>query len=278
MIPDITIAGMGVEAVVQVTAQTEARIRQCRQALYVDSGIGTAAFLEARCERVISLYGQTYGESDSRLTGYHHASAAVVHAAMEDGPVIYLTHGHPLVFCYSSFLIRDLAGLLGLSVELLPGISSMDSLFADLWLDPGVGGIQMFEATDLLLRRRPLQPDVPALIWQVGNLETRLYTNRTSKPERMIRFRDWLLQTYPADHPITACYAAPHPVAGRQQWTFPLAELPQHAAALHPGITLYIPPCVVRPVQDFGLLSVLDSVEHLHTITEPSEPPPGDDG
>lgn len=268
MTPDITVAGMGVAAVVQVTAQTEARIRQCRHALHVDSGVGTDAFLAARCPRVTSLYGLTYGESDSRLAGYHRAAAAVIDAAMTDGPVVYLTHGHPLVFCYSAFLVRDLAGLLGLSVELLPGISSMDSLFADLWLDPGVGGIQMFEATDLLLRRRRLAPDVPALIWQVGNLETRLYTTRTSKPARMVRFRDWLLQTYPASHPITACYASPHPAAGPQRWTFPLGEIAEHAAALHPGITLYVPPCAVRPVQDFALLNALDSPEHLLSITE----------
>jgi uncharacterized protein YabN with tetrapyrrole methylase and pyrophosphatase domain len=268
VIPDITVAGMGVAAVVQVTAQTEARIRQCRHALHVDSGVGTDDFLAARCPRVTGLYGLTYGETDSRVAGYHHAAAAVIEAAMTEPPVIYLTHGHPLVFCYSAFLIRDLAGLLSLSVELLPGISSMDSLFADLWLDPGVGGIQMFEATDLLLRRRRLQPDVPALIWQVGNLETRLYTTRTSRPVRMVRFRDWLLQTYPADHPITACYASPHPAVGPQRWTFPLADLPAHAAALHPGITLYVPPCAVRPVQDFALLNALDSVEHLLAITE----------
>jgi len=268
MTPDITIAGMGVAAVVQVTAQTEARIRQCRHALHVDSGVGTDAFLAARCPRVTSLYRLTYGESGSRVTGYHRAAAAVIDAAMTDGPVVYLTHGHPLVFCYSAFLIRDLAGLLDLSVELLPGISSMDSLFADLWLDPGVGGIQMFEATDLLLRRRRLAPDVPALIWQVGNLETRLYTTRTSRPARMVRFRDWLLQTYPPAHPVTACYASPHPAAGPQRWTFPLSEIATHAAALHPGITLYVPPCTVRPVQDFALLKALDSAEHLLSITE----------
>ena len=271
MIPDITIAGMGVTAIVQVTPQTERRIRQCREALHVDSGAGTQEFLTARCPAVRSLYGLTYGEASSRVSGYHAAAAAVIEAAMDHGPVIYLTHGHPLVFCYAPFLIRDMAELLGLSIELIPGISSMDSLFADLWLDPGVRGIQMFEATDLLLRQRQLQPDVPALIWQVGNLETRLYTTRTSRPARLTRFRDWLLQTYPPAHPITACYSMPHPIGGAQRWCFPLSEITEHAAALHPGITLYVPPCTVRPVLDFGLLSVLDSPEHLDAITVPEQ-------
>lgn len=266
-LPDITIAGLGVRAVVQVTPEVEERLRGCREALFLDSGVGTAAFLAGRCPKVTPLYGRAYGEADSRLDAYHHVAAAVIEAALDGAPVIFLVHGHPIVFCHASFLIRDLALLLGLSLEVLPGISSMDSLFADLWLDPGVTGVQMFEATDLLLRRRPLQPDVPALIWQVGNLETRLYTTRLSRPARLVRFRDWLLQTYPSAHPITAYYGSPHPLTAAMRWTFPLGEMAEHAAALHAGITLYIPPAVVRPIQDFALLQRLDAVAHLHAIT-----------
>ena len=271
LLPDITIAGLGIRAVVQVTAEVEARIRRCREVLVLDSGVGTEAYLAARCARVTPLYDRTYGEADSRVQAYHHMAASVVEAALARSPVVYAVHGHPIVFCHSSFLIRDLAAVLGLSVEVLPGISSMDSLLADLWLDPGVTGLQMFEATDLLLRRRPLQPDVPALIWQVGNLETRLYTARLSRPERLVRFRDWLLQTYPESHPVTAYYAAPHPAVGASRWTFPLGALAAQAAALHPGITLYIPPSVVRPVQDFDLLARLDSVAHLEAVTAAPE-------
>lgn len=267
MIPDITIAGMGVNAVVQVTAETERRIRRCREVLYNDSGVGTAAFLEARCGRVTSLYAR-YGEAGSRLGSYHTMAADVIEAALARRPVMFLTHGHPIVFCYAGFLIRDLAEVLGLSVEVLPGISAAACLMADLWLDPGAGGLQMFEATDILLRQRRLHPDVPALIWQVGNLETRLYTTRPSAPQRLHRFRDWLLQTYPPDHPVTAYYAAPHPITVPKRWTFPLAEIADHAAALHPGITLYLPACAVRPVQDLDLLQRLDSPQHLAGITE----------
>lgn len=267
-IPDITIAGLGVKAVVQVTAETDRRIRRCQEVLYNDSGVGTAEFLAARCPRVTSLYHASYGEADNRVNAYRSMAAAVIDAAMQRRPVCYLTHGHPIIFCYSAVLVRDLARLLGLTVELLPGISAAACMMADLWLDPGVSGLQMFEATDLLLRRRRLHTDVPALIWQVGNLETRLYTTRPSRPERLHRFRDWLLLSYPPDHPITAYYAAPHPITTPRKWTFPLAEIAQHAPELHPGITLYIPPHTARPIQDLDLLQRLDSRDHLDQITE----------
>lgn len=267
MIPDITIAGMGVSAVVQVTSQTEQRIRQCNEALFLDAGVGTAAFLQARCPRVTPLYG-LYQEGGSRRETYHRQTATVIEAALCRRPVIYLTHGHPMVFSYASTLIRDVAQALDLRVEVLPGISSMAALMADLWLDPATHGLQMFEATDILLRRRPLQPDVPALIWQVGNLETILYTTKNSGSDRLLRFRDWLLHFYPADHPITAYHAAPHPITVHQQWQFPLRALPEQAERLHPAITLFVPPCATRPIQDFELLQRVRDRNHLKKITE----------
>lgn len=245
---DITIAGMGLRAVDQVTRETEAAIRRSREVLYADTGAGTAEYLAERCPKVTSLYAASYGESGNRVHAYHHMAAAVIDAALRNPPVTFLLHGHPLVFVYAPFLVRDMAGLLGLTVEVLPGISSMAALFAELWIDPGVNGIQMYEATDLLLRRRQLQPDVPALIWQVGNLESRLHTAHVSRPERFERFTRYLLQRYPPDHPFTALYGSPHPLVPTTRHTFALRDLPAHAPVLHVGTTLYVPPCTVPPV------------------------------
>jgi len=51
---------------------------------------------------------------------------------------------------------------------MLPGISAEDCLFADLGIDPSFMGCQTVEATDLLLRNRPLITSGHVLIWQVG--------------------------------------------------------------------------------------------------------------
>ena len=52
------------------------------------------------------------------------------------------------------------------AVEVFPGISAFDTLLIDLGIDIAANGIQMYEATDLLIRRRPIQNDVACLIWQ----------------------------------------------------------------------------------------------------------------
>ena len=160
-----------------------------------------------------------------------------------------------------------MANALGLRVEVLPGISAIDTLLAALRIDPVVHGVQMYEATDLLLRRRPLQNDVPAIIWQVGTLETGLHSQRVSRPERFARFLAHLRQYYPAEHQVAVVYCSPHPLLPAAILRFALEDMASHAEELHAGFTLYVPPAMGRPVQDWDLAAKLYSLDHLHSLT-----------
>jgi len=264
---DITIVGLGILGIQQLTAETERALGRCNEVLFVDTGIATRAYLERHCPRVTDLYAESYAVGGARLDAYRHMAARTVEAALDHSPVVFAMSGHPLVYAYAPPLIVDLANLLALTVRVLPGISAMDCLFAELVLDPCTDGLQMYEATDLVLKRRPLQPDVPALIWQVGNLETRLHTDRRSRPERFHRFRDHLLRFYPPQHLITAYFATPFPLMPSTVLQFPLVEIADQAGTLHHGVTLYLPPVSTRPVEDAELLDLIDSTKHLDNIT-----------
>jgi hypothetical protein len=191
----------------------------------------------------------------------------VVQAALGNPPVTFAIHGHPVVAVHAPFLVLEMAKALKLEVEILPGVSALDALLADLRLDPVVHGLQMYEATDLLLRRRPLQNDVPAIIWQIGPIETALHSHRISRPERFTRFVTHLKQFYPAGHPVVAMYCSPHPLMPPTILRFALEEMGERAEQLHAGFTLYVPPAAGRPVQNVDLLAKLYSVEHLRNIT-----------
>jgi hypothetical protein len=266
-VTDLWIAGLGIQTVTQITREVEEAIRHSHEVLFLDAGVATKPFLETLCARVTPLYEQSYSEEKSRVSAYEHMAARVIDAALDHPPVTFAIHGHPLVAAHAPFLVLELATALSMTVEVLPGISTTDTLFADLRLDPVVHGIQMYEATDLLLRRRPLQPDVPALIWQIGPVETCLHSMRVSKPERYDRFVNHLRRYYPAGHEVVAIYCSPHPLLPSTILRFPLQELGAYAAEIHAGFTLYIPPVASRPIQDFELMSKLYSVEHLKQIT-----------
>jgi hypothetical protein len=261
------IAGLGLQTVAQITREVEAAIRLSREVLFLDTGVATKPFLETLCPRVTPLYEQSYSEGRPRVNAYEHMAARVVEAALDRPPVTFAIHGHPLIAAHPPFLILELAHALELQVTVLPGISAIDTILADLRLDPVVHGVQMYEATDLLLRRRPLQPDVPAIIWQIGPIETCLHSMRVSRPERFARFIAHLLLYYPPQHEVVAIYCSPHPILPPAIFRFALEDMGQYAGEIHSGFTLYVPPAASRPIQDYDLLATLYSADHLRDIT-----------
>ncbi|HLK69548.1 MAG TPA: SAM-dependent methyltransferase [Bryobacteraceae bacterium] len=265
---DIWIAGLGIQTATQVTREVEQAIRESREVLYLDTGAATRPFLESLCPRVTSLYEQSYREDRPRGGAYEHMAVAVVDAAMDHPPVTFAIHGHPLIAVQAPFLVWELARALDLRVKVLPGVSAIDTIAADLRMDPVIDGVQMYEATDLLLRRRPLQPDVPAILWQIGPLESALHSARVSRPERFHRLVAHLRQFYPAHHEVTAIYTSPHPLMEPAILRFWLEDMPRHARQIHAGFTLYVPPAASRPVLDWDLRGQMYSVEHLRAITQ----------
>ena len=264
---DLYIAGLGVETVNQITREVEQAMRDSNEVLYLDAGAATRQHLSTLCPRATSLYEESYREDRPRVNAYEHMAIRVIEAALDHPPVTFAIHGHPLIAAHPPFLALELARSLELRVEVLPGISALDTIFADLRIDPVVHGVQMYEATDLLLRRRPLLNDVPAILWQIGPLETALHSQAVSRPERFTRFVEHLLRYYPARHEVAAIYCSPHAIVPPNVLRFAIEDMPQHAAEIHGGFTMYVPPSVGRPVADRMLAAQLYSVERLRKIT-----------
>lgn len=265
--PDIWIIGTGMVPVDQLTIEAERAVRRSRQVLVADTGVATLEWLQARCEDVIDVFDGLYTAGQERIHAYQRVADKVIAAAKEKGPVTFAIHGHPLVFSTPPFLVIEAAREAGLTVRVLPGISATAQILCDLAIDPGTHGIQMMEATDMLVRRRPLQPDMPALIWQIGNVETRLHSYRPSLPERFARLIKHLSLYYPEEHEVIAVYARPHPLARRTIIRTPLSQLATHASALHIGFTLYVPSVGARPIHDRELADLIDDPAHLAAIT-----------
>jgi len=81
-------------------------------------------------------------------------------------------YGHLGVFVFATHEAMAILRDDGYRVEMLPGISAEDCLYADLSIDPATHGCQVYEATDFLIRRRKIDPAVPVILWQVGWVTT----------------------------------------------------------------------------------------------------------
>ena len=82
--------------------------------------------------------------------------------------VLGIFYGHPGVFVSPSHLAVSKARQEGYKAKMLAGVSAEDYMFADLGFDPSLYGCMTCEATELLIRNRPLNPAVSNIIWQVG--------------------------------------------------------------------------------------------------------------
>jgi uncharacterized protein YabN with tetrapyrrole methylase and pyrophosphatase domain len=265
---DLYIVGLGIMSVRQVTREAESAMRRSTEILYASDAIGIHSYLEGLCPKVTEVYVTTLREGEDRLSKYNRIAAMVIEAALDHPPVSFAVAGHPLVFVYPSQQILHVAEDLGLRVKVLPGISSLDCMIVDLGIDPGTQGIQMYEATALLLQQRPLHPDVPCFLWQIGSVETRMFTRMRSVPHRFTRLQEHLMQFYPADHLVKVVYSSSHPLAESTVLEFPIDRMHDYAAEIHPGATLYIPAAQRAEIKDKELQELVDSADHLRSITQ----------
>lgn len=263
---DIGIVGTGIVGTHQLTREVEEVIRRCRRTFVIDSGYGIPEYLETLCPNVTEL-GNFYQAGKDRLPTYRRMAAAVVSAAVDDAPVCLATYGHPWVYCYPTTLIVQAAPLLGLHVEVFPGISAFDTLLVDLGIDIALSGIQMYEATDLLLRRRPIQSDVTCVIWQPTVVGDVTYRPEPYGVEQFEPLQEYLLRFYTPEHEVAIVTTKTYPLTRSVVQRMRLDELASQLAQAPQVGTLYIPPLTEREVQDTALL---DSLLEAETESVPS--------
>jgi tetrapyrrole methylase family protein / MazG family protein len=158
-------------------------------------------------------------------------------------------------------------------MQLRPAISSMDTLFSDLWLDPATNGLLVYDATDVVIAKRKFLPDVAAIVLQIGMIETSLYSRNLSRASRFNRIVEHLKNFYPADHLVFAVASARHHLDAPRIIEFKVEDMPKRAAEINVEHTLYIPPVKEQTVVDNALFEQLTSADHLAKITvQPGSP------
>jgi tetrapyrrole (corrin/porphyrin) methylase-like protein len=256
---DIAAVGLGIVGMHQLTREAEEIMRRCTEVFFVDTGYGEDGYLRALCPHVTSLL-PLYEVGESRLPTYRKMAAAVVTAAINRPPVCFASYGHPVVFCYPTTLIRRAARLLDLRFHVVAGVSSLDTLLVDVSYDFSTDGLQMYDATDLVLRGRPLQNDVPCVLWQTNTFADSSYRRDSVPADSLIGLQNYLLQFYPPEHEVLMIFSRTHPALKSIIEPYVLADLAAGIAkGVHSG-TLFIPPVQRRPVGDYELLKHLTGI------------------
>jgi uncharacterized protein YabN with tetrapyrrole methylase and pyrophosphatase domain len=253
---DIGIVGIGIVGTHQLTREAEAVIRRCKRTFVIADGYGIPEYLATLCPEITDL-ATLYEPGRNRGPTYYKMAAEVVAAAVSDAPVCLATYGHPWVYCYPTTLINQAAPLVGLRVEVFPGISAFDTLLVDLGTDIAADGIQMYEATDVLIRQRPIQSDVACVIWQPTVAGDPTCPSKPYPAAQFEPLQNYLLQFYPDDHEASLVTSKTHPLMRSVVKHLRLGELAATLAGDPDVGTLYIPALSQRPIADAALMEFM---------------------
>ena len=121
---------------------------------------------------------------------------------------------------------------------MLPAVSALDCLIADLGIDPGEG-LQAYEATEFLLYGRRPDPTAPLVLWQLSVVGADRWSPAPDV-SRLGVLVAALVDVYGDDHEVVLYEASPYPVAGPRIERRPLGRLGE--AEITPMASLLVPP------------------------------------
>jgi precorrin-3B methylase len=250
---DIAIVGLGMAGTHQITREVEETIRRSRRLFITDMALGVVEYLRTLCPEITDLTKQ-HKFSGHRIVLYRKMASEVVSTAMVEAPVCFATYGHPKMYCYPTTLIQRAAQVLNLRTVVLPGVSSLDTLLTDLGVDPGVDGLQIYEASDALIRNRPLQSDVGCVIYQVPIvLEPNNRLPGKHSRDNLRPFQEYLLKFYSPQHTALFVTTKTHPLLETITQRIPIGQIADRLLVNSTMGTLYIPAVRHREVANANL-------------------------
>lgn len=205
---DLYLLGSGIRAALQLTVETIQALRASTEVHVLHDDPYVIEQIRQYCPEVYDLVG-FYSEDKRRPEIYREISEHLVRRALERSPVSFVVHGHPLFLVSASEYTIELGRRKGLSVQVLPAVSSFDTLLADLGIDFGYG-LQLFDCSTLLANGWSMDARVPTLVFQLATLLDDRVVKSDPKPDSLRPLTRYLERFFPENH---ACMVV-HSVVG----------------------------------------------------------------
>ena len=250
----LVIVGTGIRTVGQLTIEAISWLQRADEVIHLVADPIAEETIKRLNPNQVSLQGY-YGEGKPRIDSYNEMIEFILSRVRTGAVVCGAFYGHPGVFAYPPHELIRRARAEGHTAFMLPAVSSDDCLFADLGVDPALGGCQSYEATDFLINTHPLDTSSQLVLWQVGALCDWTYRRGGYNLRALPLLVQKLSESYPPTHSVVL-YEAPIFIG------FPPSIVPTPLSALASapitaGSTLYIPPVApAAPDYRFALPAV----------------------
>ena len=267
--PDIWVIGSGIRVPGHLTREAVEALRSCR-VIYTTWRLTLVGWLlrdlAPRIESIIDLY--QVGRPRRQI--YDQMVATVLDAADRERPLGFFTDGNPIIFDQVSGGILARGAERGLDVRILPAVSSIDTALVDLKYDIGNTGLQIFEATWMVMREVGPRVDVPCLVLGINAFGTAFATiHHELRPRALAPLRDHLLHFYSPEHEVAFLASATWWHEEPRISRLPLRELADESAGDGLGPTLFIPPLRAPPPGNPAFAARLSDRAHFDETYRP---------
>ncbi len=238
----LTILGTGIEVVSHITFESLDKIKKAAKLFYLVNDKILEEWLLRQNPGGISL-AHHYKTNLDREKIYSNITSEVSGEVIAGNCVTLVFYGHPCVFVRPMRLLINALEPKGHQVKILPAVSALDALLADLKAPLSTEGLQNYEATDLVLYERHLDPRSPLVIWQAGtfaNIKVSSELGLGTNQKKLIFFINYLQRFYDGKHTIMIYDGSIYPGYKPEIKSICIKDL--NCNVLTPTSTLYIPP------------------------------------
>lgn len=268
---ELEVIGSGIEAV-GFTSADETRIRDADKVFYCVADPATKVWLNRLRPDALDLY-VLYDDAKARYVTYMQMTEAMLHYVRQGQCVAAVFYGHPGIFVLSTHRAIKIARREGHRATMRPAVSALDTLCADLGVDPSQPGMVMYEASDMLIRRRRPDTGLHLVLWQVGLIGELGYRRQGYINANFGVLLDYLEDLYGADQAVVNYVGSRYPGVEPQIDRQTIASLrdPQVQARVTGISTFYLPPRTVAE-SDAGMLERLGLIRPGQPLRTPESP------
>lgn len=217
----LTVVGTGIESTTQLSVGARAAIRAADVTFFQVADPVSALRVRALCPNTRSL-ASYFSDDKPRGETYEAICAVVTGEAAAGRHVCLVMYGHPGFYGTAAHEAVRRVRALGMPARMLPAVSALDCLFADLGLDPVRGGLQVYEASHFVQARPPLDAGATLVLLQAGILGERGNTPTPAVQERYRALVGLLAEALGAGREAVLYEAAEYPGANPLVVRFPL--------------------------------------------------------
>ncbi len=246
----LIVVGAGMKSVSHITLEARRVINGADHCLFLVTERTLKQWIEEESKSSESLES-IYFNSSKRINAYIAITEYIVKELNKYNSLCVVFYGHPSFFASSALWAVQRVKETGGEAIILPGISSADTLYADLCIDPGDVGCSIFEATDFLVHRRLFDPRCHLVLFQIGMIGGHSH-NLIKKNIKVLI--DYLLKYYSKEHKIILYEASVLPAMKPIIRKLALQEL--YKETLNKVTTLYVEPLTSTSV-DYEMISKL---------------------